>query len=199
MALGAADIDNVFVGKRTAADGVMGNVLDAAAVLKARERWEYNTGFTSGPFGQPYKTEQDWSWSSLGLSEPCLGDSEQVNLIGYSWGSLVAAQTATYYAGKGVYIDNLVLVGSPISNKFLMELKENPNIGKVVIKYLDFNGDPIYAGMTTGELMQAMPTLSTQFINVDKGEGHFYYNPNSEEGRKRCLQLAEDLFEEGLR
>ena len=48
----ASGILNAFVGKRTAADGFMGNILDAMAVLKVRNRWQYNTGFTPGPLGK---------------------------------------------------------------------------------------------------------------------------------------------------
>lgn len=80
-----------------------------------------------------------------------------------------------------------------------MELKGNPNIGSVMIKDLGFNGDPIYAGMAANELMGALPVLLNQFLNVEDGVGHFYYNPDTEEGGRRRLQLAEDLFEEGVR
>jgi pimeloyl-ACP methyl ester carboxylesterase len=59
--------------------------------------------------------------------------AEQFNLVGYSYGSLIAAQTAHVYASNGHIIDHLVLIASPIDNDFLHELKCNKNIRRVII------------------------------------------------------------------
>jgi len=42
-------------------------------------------------------------------------DAAQRNIIGYSFGSVVGAQTALDLANKGTFIDNIVLVASPIA------------------------------------------------------------------------------------
>ncbi len=63
-----------------------------------------------------------------------LEDGEQFNLAGYSYGSVLQAQVALRLANKGQYIDNLILIGSPISEKsdLMEQLKGNKNIGKVI-------------------------------------------------------------------
>ncbi|MEM6817002.1 MAG: hypothetical protein AAF600_21860, partial [Bacteroidota bacterium] len=68
------------------------------------------------------------------LSENPLEDSEQLNLAGYSYGSVLQAHTALRLANDGQYIDNLILVGSPISSesRLFRQLKRNKNIGNVL-------------------------------------------------------------------
>lgn len=75
------------------------------------------------------------------LKDNPLAEGEQMNMIGYSFGSVMSAQVALRLAEKGQVIDNLVLIGSPISDKsnLYKELKENKNI-KNVIRY-DIPGD----------------------------------------------------------
>ena len=122
---------------------------------------------------------------------------EQTNYIGYSYGSLLAAQTAMYYANQGQVIDNLVLIGSPIDADFLNKLKSNKNIKNVIVKDLGFNGDPIYAGMSDLSLLGAIPTLAVDIFTP--GKGHFYYAPDTNEGKNRRKALAEELYNLGLR
>lgn len=64
-----------------------------------------------------------------------------MNMIGYSFGSVMSAQVALRLAEKGQVVDNLVLIGSPISDKsdLYKQLKEHKNI-KNVIRY-DIPGD----------------------------------------------------------
>jgi RHS repeat-associated protein len=75
------------------------------------------------------------------LKENPLAEGEQMNMVGYSYGSVMSAQVALRLAEKGQVIDNLVLIGSPISDKsnLYKQLKENKNI-KNVIRY-DIPGD----------------------------------------------------------
>jgi len=70
-----------------------------------------------------------------------LGKDEQFNLAGYSYGSVLQAQAALKLASSGQVIDNLILIGSPISDKsdLMKQLKDNKNI-KNVIRY-DIKGD----------------------------------------------------------
>lgn len=62
-----------------------------------------------------------------------LADGEQFNLAGYSYGSVLQAHVALRLANSGQKIDNLILVGSPISEKsgLYRQLMNNKNIGKI--------------------------------------------------------------------
>jgi RHS repeat-associated protein len=75
------------------------------------------------------------------LKEKPLEEGEQFNLAGYSYGSVLQAQTALKLANDGQVIDNLILIGSPISDKsdLWKQLNSNKNIKKVV-RY-DIKGD----------------------------------------------------------
>lgn len=75
------------------------------------------------------------------LKDNPLAEGEQMNMVGYSFGSIMQAQVALRLAEKGQVIDNLVLIGSPISDKsdLYKQLKNNKNI-KNVIRY-DIPGD----------------------------------------------------------
>lgn len=122
---------------------------------------------------------------------------EQFNLIGYSYGSLVVAQIAIKYARHlGGIIDNLVLVGSPISQEFLNEIQSESNILNVHIIDLTQYGDPIYAGMGLGELIVAAPTLEGQ---RPSNSGHFWYAGDDEESQNRRVVFANSMYAAGLR
>ena len=120
----------------------------------------------------------------------------QFNLIGYSYGSLAAAQVAIHYGQGGTSIDNLVLIGSPISGKFLQEIRSTVAIKTVLILDLDQHGDPLYAGMTRNKLILSAPQLGKQML---ESSGHFYYAPDSDQGKKRRDGLAHHLHGKGLR
>lgn len=125
------------------------------------------------------------------------GDGQgQLNLIGYSYGSLVASQVAMTHVQKGGVVDNLVLIGSPISKNFLKVLRNNPNINNVIVKNLKNQGDPIYAGMSALRLVIVTPKVAGQ---MKGGGGHFYYAPNNNTGNGRRRDLAKTLYQDGLR
>jgi hypothetical protein len=121
---------------------------------------------------------------------------QQFNLVGYSYGSIMAAQLALKYALKGTIINNLVLIGSPISKSFLLKLKNSPSIKNLIVIDLDKQGDPIYAGMKVTELVLNLPILASQ---MPDSKGHFYYADPSIEGNKRRKELSETLYKAGLR
>jgi RHS repeat-associated protein len=75
------------------------------------------------------------------LKDNPLKEGEQFNLAGYSYGSVLQAQAALQLANSGQVIDNLILIGSPISDKsdLMKDLKDNKNI-KNVVRY-DIKGD----------------------------------------------------------
>jgi hypothetical protein len=182
----------------TAGTYTEGTLPDASAgTVHLRDRRQYAMGTTS--LGVPYKNELDWSISSLtGISLPQNMEG-QFNLVGYSYGSLVAAQSAIYHADKGQRIDNLVLIGSPISPEFLAQLRAHPNIGNVIVKDLGFNGDAIRAGMSMPELLGTIPRTAIDFRSVESGAGHFYYAPSGPVGQTRRRELADELVRQGLR
>jgi RHS repeat-associated protein len=195
QALNEEGMENIYSGRATE-----GMILDAVSVLKFRNRWQYDKGIEEFPFGVPYFREIDWSLSRLGLSNDLLfTDNEQFNLIGYSFGSLYAAQIAIFYADKDISIDNLVLIGSPISKEFLIQLRNHKNIGNVIVKDLGCAGDPLYAGISLGELAGSSHILVMQML-AGQGIGHFYYSPDSDIGKLRRRNLALELIHQwGLR
>lgn len=140
-----------------------------------------------------YEDESPWTIDS-GMDQP----AEQFNLIGYSYGSLLAAQTANFYSKKGFKVDNLVLIGSPIEKEFLFKLRAYRNIGKVTVIDLREHGDPIYAGMPLTELTAGVPQLATDMLE-NKGEGHFYYGHVVPDSQRRWTDLAKKIYDAGLR
>lgn len=176
-----------------------GQYVDAAGgVTKHRYRLKRINGMSNAG---PYSIEADWSLSAMGISKkpPATG---QFNLIGYSFGSLVAAQSALYYADKGQTVDYLVLIGAPISQEMLNEAKSHPFIKHVIVVDLKEHGDPIYAGMPLSSLVGDVPDLISQMADSEKrqqGAGHFYYGIDGPSGDERRLSLAKSLYEEGLR
>lgn len=75
------------------------------------------------------------------LAENSLEEGEQFNLAGYSYGSVLQAQVALRLANDGQYIDNLILIGSPIpdDSRLMRQLQGNENIGRVL--RVDIDGD----------------------------------------------------------
>lgn len=123
--------------------------------------------------------------------------AKQFNLIGYSYGSMLAAQTAKSYANLGYVVDHLVLIGSPIDADFLAMLRKHKNIKKLTIIDLTQYGDPIYAGMGFSELVENSIKLGIQ-MNRDKAEGHFYYGHVIPDSPRRWAELAKRIKNEGL-
>jgi len=122
-------------------------------------------------------------------------EGEQLNFIGYSHGTIVAAQTALSVAAGGQHVDNVVLIGAPINQDLLDALEGNTNIGNVHVMNLGDKGDPIFAGMTDSEIISSVPKLIGQ---MPKGEGHFYYAPEGNEGDARRAGLATEIKQLGL-
>lgn len=179
-AFGKAGIQHCYVGKTNTATqtvkGIPGTVFDAARA------------------GVNIRYEDDGEWKLNGMNNP----SGQFNLIGYSYGSLLAAQTANFYARHGHIVDHLVLIASPIDADFLKALRANPNIRKVVVIDLVQYGDPVYAGISQVDLIAAVPTLGKQ-MGAALGEGHFYYASVVADSPRRWNELSRRLYQEGLR
>lgn len=123
------------------------------------------------------------------------GSGRQFNLIGYSFGSLAAAQDAYAHAQAGGKVDHLVLIGSPISPAFLGQLHDHPNIGKVRVIDLALFGDPIHPHLRGWRLAGAMGLLAWQY---HRGTGHFQFSSACVLGRRRQRVLARGLRRAGL-
>ena len=175
--LTAAGIKNVKAADPGAAS-FGGSLLDAALITK----WNQDLG-------------TDFYARYADSVRPNLPVGEQLNLIGYSHGSVVAAQTALALAAGGQHVDNVVLIGAPVNPDLLDALKRSKNIGSVHILNLTDKGDPIHAGMSDAEIVKSLPTLIKQ---QSKGEGHFYYAPATQAGNERRSDLARSIKDRGL-
>lgn len=137
----------------------------------------------------------DFSLEVIGIPEP-LPKSGQFNIVGYSWGAVIAARSAIFHARKGIKIDHLVLIGAPINKSLKDAIINHPNIVSTTIIDLRDKGDPIYAGMTDRELVESAWELKGQ---MPTAEGHFYYSGDSATGKTRRRELAKFLYTKGLR
>jgi len=177
-----------------------------AGVSQVREgnesRWSYQSEFQEAEMvfdasiGVGIIRDEEYPNLAMGIQDyGIVGD--QFNVIGYSYGALVAAQVAIKYARQYSGItDNLVLIGAPISQSFLEEIYAEPKIGNVRIVNLAEFGDPIYAGMPYVDLLASIPILAVQYKSET---GHFYYSAEGVNGRERRKQLADTLYSEGIR
>ncbi len=177
-ALQETGIKYVYVGRRTYGVGI-----DAA-----------RSGLTVRYRDSPV----DEDWTVNGMDE---NPSSQFNMIGYSYGSLLAAQTANFYAHNGHIIDNLVLVGSPIDADFLGYLRKQRNIKEVIVRDLTEHGDPIFAGISEARLLFNAFKLANQMLKTKEsgeGVGHFYYAGGTKESARRRRELARLISRHGL-
>jgi Thioesterase domain len=174
-----AGISHVSVGLTNSASNSLGDIGTLVDAIRS---------------GLVIRFEDDSEWT---ITKGMDTSSGQFNLIGYSYGSLLAAQTANFYAKNGHVVDHLVLIGSPIDAKFLAVLKSRKNIKKVIVIDLKSVGDPLYAGMTHLELLSATLQLGAD-MSANKGQGHFYYAHVVSDSKTRWKELAQRLYGEGL-
>jgi hypothetical protein len=121
----------------------------------------------------------------------------QFNLIGYSYGTLVAAHKAISYSDLyGGTIDHLVLIGAPIQKSLLDRARNAKNLKRIIVVNLSDKGDPIHAGMSNWDLITSSPQITGQ---MGDGKGHFWYAPMDEAGHARRRELAKYLYGQGLR
>lgn len=137
----------------------------------------------------------DFSLANIGISNslPSIG---QFNIIGYSWGAVIAARTAIFHARQGVSVNHLVLIGAPINASLKEAVSTHPKILNTHILDLVSHGDPIFAGMSDQQIVDSALKLANQ---MPTAEGHFYYSGDNPAGRTRRRQLANSLYEKGLR
>lgn len=187
--LGGAGLNGLYIPKLIKA---FHNAGIESAIYLDREKWSAGQNIDAS-LGVFFGRDYDPRFPMLLRVNP--SSHKQFNLIGYSYGSLIAAQLAVKYARQGSVVNHLILIGSPISEHFLNLVKNMQTIKKVIIINLDEHGDPIFAGMDTFDLMTSARKLKQQ---LDKKEGHFYYAKEGVLGDKRRKELAEELFKLGL-
>lgn len=137
----------------------------------------------------------DFSLTSIGIGKslPAVG---QFNIIGYSWGAVIAARTAIFHARKGITVNHLVLIGAPINASLKAAVCSHPKILNTHVVDLVSQGDPIFAGMSDQQIVDSALKLANQ---MPTAEGHFHYSGNNPTGRARRRQLAKSLYAKGLR
>lgn len=138
----------------------------------------------------------DLSLQALDVTAPTPCQGGEFTFIGYSWGGVISARAAVYHANNGLTVDNLVLIGAPINHSLVKAVKSHVNIKNVIIMDLNEQGDPIYAGISDGELIEVAWELAQQ---MRREEGHFYYSGSNEEGKKRREALAKQLVAQGIK
>ncbi|MEG3640104.1 hypothetical protein [Magnetococcus sp. PR-3] len=126
----------------------------------------------------------------------------QFNLIGYSFGGIQASQAALDYADTGGKVNHLILIGAPISIDLLIQLNNHPSIESIHLISLKDYGDPIYSGMSTLELLAAVPMVAGQFLMAESAgtrTGHYYYLGHSLLSQQRRSTFATQAWQRGLR
>jgi hypothetical protein len=120
-----------------------------------------------------------------------LAEGEQLNLAGYSYGSVVQAHAALGLADNGQIINNLILIGSPISSdsELFQELSGHKNIGNVIRVDIDgdFLSDP-----------KGMEFLKGVFQNLGIDGAHFDLARPGIEADKRIQETTNDLKKRGV-
>ena len=112
-----------------------------------------------------------------------LADGEQLNLGGYSYGSVLQAQTALKLANDGTFVDNLILIGSPVSSDsdLYKQLSENENIGNII--RVDIEGDLL------SDPQGIMDYIRGGVQNVGDGGPHFDL---ARPGTDKAIQVVTD-------
>jgi len=113
---------------------------------------------------------------------------EQNNIVGYSFGSLVAAHEALGRADNGEYVDNVVLVGSPINKSLVEALNAHDNIGQVLVHNL--SGDPLQAPLNDWKIMRGVKKIAGQ--QADHTGHHSLTGPERESNRQEFIQYMKD-------
>jgi len=121
-------------------------------------------------------------------------DSEsQLNLAGYSYGSVLLANVALVLSDEGIKVDNLILIGSPVSDKSELynALTNNENICTVIRH--DIKNDNLSNPQSNEEYFEGGLDNSS-----DDGH-HFDLARPGEEADKKILDLASKLKEKGIK
>lgn len=102
------------------------------------------------------------------------------------------AQVANKLADEGVKIDNLILIGSPISDdsKLYKQLKSNKNIKNII--RIDIEGDSLSNPSSFGEYMYG------GYQNSDNSGPHFDLARPGKEADIKIKQSANKIIKNGV-
>jgi hypothetical protein len=146
------------------------------------------------------QTRSDYTLQSANIGLPAPRAEDTFNIIGYSWGAIVAARMALFYASAGVEVDFLGLVGAPVNESLLSAVRSKSLIKKVSVQNLFAQGDPIFAGMDDAMIVVTAPILIAQMLKGGEGHGHFYYSGSGTQvSRQRKRALIQQLMADGLK
>ncbi|MBK7909391.1 RHS repeat-associated core domain-containing protein [Candidatus Pollutiaquabacter sp.] len=127
------------------------------------------------------------------LANNQLKDGEQLNMAGYSYGSVLQAQVALKLANGGVEVDNLILIGSPISDNsdLFKQLSGNKNIKNII--RIDIPNDKF-----------SNPGTSMEYIlggwqNRNENGPHFDLARPGIESDKRIQQAVDQIKNNGVK
>jgi RHS repeat-associated protein len=133
-------------------------------------------------------------------------ENNQLNLAGYSMGSVLMAQTALKIADEGTIIDNLILIGSTISpdSELGKTLEKYKSEGKIKnILYKNTTGDEVLYSASRGLQEDAIiKTIRTIVLgNRNEGSKHLILAGDKDDAKSNNerKRLANELVEEGVR
>jgi hypothetical protein len=183
--------------------------LPADAIVENRPtKWEVDefgvrlpTEFSRIPVPTDWRITTTVGRISANLASTPMVGGEQVNLCGYSTGSVIMAQVALNLADSGQNIDFLVLIGSPISNAspLYKDLSSRPRVKRII--RIDIPGDDV---ATLNASSSGSPVLSREllaaisFAWTGNEHPHFKYAMNSAADTARA-ELAAQLYNAGVR
>ena len=186
---------------------VMFTIGDNSRIAADKQTEKVATKFETDEFGvtmaTEYKTQKkatDWRITNAvndikaDLKKNPLAKGEQFNLSGYSTGSVIMAQAALKLANEGYKIDNLVLIGTSISenSQLWKDLKSNPNIKNIIKK--DIEGDEV-------SKVNKGVSLSTVLYNfITQGDKHIHFKyAFGKNAKKESEKLGKELKNKGVR
>jgi RHS repeat-associated protein len=133
------------------------------------------------------------------LQKRPLKEGEQLNLSGYSYGSVLQAQVALRLADKGIKVDNLILVGSPISDQseLYKSLTSNPNIKNVIRQ--DIPNDEFSNPKSSLNMLGGAQQASPKFLGGQGDDApHFDLARPGAEADKKIDESAKELKSKGV-
>jgi RHS repeat-associated protein len=134
------------------------------------------------------------------LAAKPLGEGEQLNLAGYSYGRVLQAHVAIALADKGIKVDNLSLIGSPIADdsELMGTLKKYKTEGKIgEIQRVDIEGDQLSNPSSEWEYIKGGAT-SSPLGQGDDAE-HFDLARPGKAADKKIGEAADKLKKEGVK
>ena len=132
-------------------------------------------------------------------------DNKQLNLAGYSMGSVLMAQTALKLADAGTVVDNLILIGSTIApdSELGKTLEKYKKEGKIKnITYTNTTGDEVVQAASKGlKIGAVMKIIKTIMMGNKEGSKHLVLagDKDDKEANNERQRIAKELAAEGVK